>query len=85
MPCSGWAPNGNDNADNGDSVDTDCDDDDVFEVFSGDGDRSIDEVYFNDELEWFEIDEIDDEEASPSWSTPPWDKSVVASLDRWWP
>lgn len=71
MPWSpGGAPKGSDSADSGDREGT-CDAV-VFEDFSGEGERSIEELYLSEELEWLEMDEeIDDDEPSPRWRTSP--------------
>lgn len=82
MPCSGGAPKGSERADSGDRAAATAEEaeeeeeelveEDALEGFSGEGERSIDELYLSEELEWLEMDEeIDDEEPSPSWRTSP--------------
>ena len=91
MPWSGGAPKGSpERADSGDRTEATAEaeeevveEEDVFEGFSGDGERSMEELYLSEELEWLEMEEeIDDEEPSPRWRTSPCDARSAASLDR---
>lgn len=80
MPWRGGGPNGSDNAVRDDSEADICGDA-VFVDFSGDGERSIDVVNFNEEVEWFDMEEMEDDEPSPRWRNSLCDRSVVARLD----